>query len=127
MEGAVPPPSTPDGRGRNERGLLTPARARLQVEPRGLPALAEMADAVIADGNAPPPPPGDDGGERARNNMIANVDMLDNDELVTAAVALQLVRLQRTCAAQSYMFQLGKRSVDTLLRISVLSSSSASA
>ena len=118
MEGADSPPVTPDGRGRNERGLLTPARAVLHSEIRGVPALPEMATAGAADGNAPPPPPGDgDGAARAAANLAANVDMLGNDGLVGAAVALQLARLQRTCTSQSFMFQLGRRSIETLFTI----------
>ena len=99
MEGAESPPVTPDGRGRNERGLLTPARAVLHSEIRGVPALPEMAAAATdAEQVAPPPPPGDgDGAARATANLTANVDMLGNDGLVGAAVALQLARLQRTC------------------------------
>ena len=118
MEGADSPPVTPDGRGRNERGLLTPARAVLHSEIRGVPALPEMATAAATDGNAPPPPPGDgDGAARAAANLAANVDMLGNDGLVGAAVALQLARLQRTCTSQSFMFQLGRRSIETLFTI----------
>ena len=111
MEGADSPPVTPDGRGRNERGLLTPARAVLHSEIRGVPALPEMAAAATdAEQVAPPPPPGGgDGGARATANLNANVDMLGNDGLVGAAVALQLARLQRTCTSQSFMFQLGRR------------------
>ena len=119
MEGADSPPVTPDGRGRNERGLLTPARAVLHSEIRGVPALPEMAAAATdAEQVAPPPPPGDgDGAARATANLTANVDMLGNDGLVGAAVALQLARLQRTCTSQSFMFQLGRRSIETLCTI----------
>ena len=76
MEGADSPPVTPDGRGRNERGLLTPARAVLHSEIRGVPALPVMATAADAEQGAPPQPPGHANGPLRRRGRPLQPSLL---------------------------------------------------